>query len=325
MISVHRVEEPWSNPTLTYRSGAGCIDRFPCQERDRDTCPPARLPTLGFVHRGMAVVRLRGRDRHVDANQLLLLHGGPFPMRHLGPDRGPWATALTLSAEATRRLAPSLGVPEDRLRGVFSGRVLMQRPDLQKRAHLLAHAVRSGGPGCGTAVDRRLVDLFGDVADLVLADGVAEPFRQRSLKRVRAVLASRFDLSPTLAELAATAHCTRHHLCRLFKAETGLTMTEYRHRLRLDEAALGLSAGRDDLATLAMRLGYASHSHFTSRFRRHYGVTPSKLREQMRRMAAPAQPAAARDVRSGRGEEHANRGTVDHAAPEALRLRERAP
>ena len=47
--------------------------------------------------------------------------------------------------------------------------------------------------------------------------------------------------------------------------------------LRL-RAALERIADGEDVATLALALGFSSHSHFTSAFRRAFGVAPSQVR-----------------------------------------------
>ena len=57
-----------------------------------------------------------------------------------------------------------------------------------------------------------------------------------------------------------------------------MTLTSYRHALRL---RLGLDAVRDrtiPLTDVALDLGFCSHSHFTAVFHRHFGITPSQFR-----------------------------------------------
>ena len=81
-----------------------------------------------------------------------------------------------------------------------------------------------------------------------------------------------------LRVLARECELSPFHLCRLFRAHTGETMTRYRHSLRL---RLALDRLRDRAAKLtqhALDLGYSSHSHFTFVFRRCFGLTPSEFR-----------------------------------------------
>lgn len=86
----------------------------------------------------------------------------------------------------------------------------------------------------------------------------------------------------TLAELAAGSGASPFHLARLFRLATGLSLHEYRVELRLRSSLERLVETRDDLATLALDLGFASHSHFDVRFRRAFGSSPSAVRALLR-------------------------------------------
>lgn len=79
-------------------------------------------------------------------------------------------------------------------------------------------------------------------------------------------------------ELAAEVGVSPYHLHRRFRAATGWTAHAYRDHLRLREGLARVLDGEPDLSALAFDLGYASHSHFTTRFRRAFGATPSQVR-----------------------------------------------
>jgi AraC-like DNA-binding protein len=55
-------------------------------------------------------------------------------------------------------------------------------------------------------------------------------------------------------------------------------LVRYQRQLRI-RRALALLPHTDDLARLALDLGFASHSHFTAAFRAATGVTPSAYRK----------------------------------------------
>lgn len=95
---------------------------------------------------------------------------------------------------------------------------------------------------------------------------------------VKRLIASSLAGESRLLDLARAAGCSPYHLCRAFRIATGMTMTAYRHSLRM-RAALGrLRERRTDLTELALELGYSSHSHFTAMFRRTFGMPPSAWR-----------------------------------------------
>jgi AraC-like DNA-binding protein len=101
--------------------------------------------------------------------------------------------------------------------------------------------------------------------------------RQEIAETVKALIAARPAANPSLRSLAAAANCSPYRLCRLFRGETGYTITEFKHALRLRLALNALHHARD-LTEVALTLGYTSHSHFTFCFRRHFGITPSDYR-----------------------------------------------
>jgi AraC-like DNA-binding protein len=67
-------------------------------------------------------------------------------------------------------------------------------------------------------------------------------------------------------------------MCRTFRRETGTTLHQYRHQLRVRASLEPLRESREPLVELALRLGFSSHSHFASAFRREFGLAPSGLR-----------------------------------------------
>jgi AraC-like DNA-binding protein len=87
-----------------------------------------------------------------------------------------------------------------------------------------------------------------------------------------------------LREIARRVGCSPHHLSRVFHAETGMTVTRYRNRIRVFGALDAIEAGRQDLAGLAADLGFADHAHLTRTVRGECGHTPRALR---RLLAAP--------------------------------------
>ena len=81
----------------------------------------------------------------------------------------------------------------------------------------------------------------------------------------------------SLSSLARSTGTSPYHLCRIFREVTGLSLRAYRHEVRLRMGLARLEQA-GDLLQLALDLGYSSHAHFSDRFRRTFGVTPSRYR-----------------------------------------------
>ncbi len=80
----------------------------------------------------------------------------------------------------------------------------------------------------------------------------------------------------TLAELAGVVGLSPRYFTKLFRTAFGTTPHRYVTQQRLGEGARLLARGRQDLAEMALRLGFCSQSHFTAAFRQTYGVTPHR-------------------------------------------------
>lgn len=92
----------------------------------------------------------------------------------------------------------------------------------------------------------------------------------------------------TLPQLAANVGYTTYYLSRKFKAETGLSPSEYIRKKRLDRAAQMLRSGKEEIQAICTRLHFGSQSYFSDAFRREFGVTPT----QYRNAGAPPEPIA---------------------------------
>jgi AraC family transcriptional regulator len=92
------------------------------------------------------------------------------------------------------------------------------------------------------------------------------------------LLAARFDQPLSLSQIAREVGASAYHLCRIFRAETSLTLHQYLNQLRIRHGLGMVGESAMLLSRVAVDLGFAHHSHFTSSFRREFGVTPSQLR-----------------------------------------------
>lgn len=68
------------------------------------------------------------------------------------------------------------------------------------------------------------------------------------------------------------------HLNRIFKKETGMTLSEYISVKRIDRAKLLLLTTRMPVSEVAMSVGFQSFSYFSKIFKKRVGVEPSKFR-----------------------------------------------
>jgi AraC-like DNA-binding protein len=106
-------------------------------------------------------------------------------------------------------------------------------------------------------------------------------FQPRSLQYIHKHFQEALDL-PTLAVLEGF---NPTYYSEWFRKETGLTLTAYLQKLRLDEAKKLLHHTDLSLAQIAQQVGYQHHASLTRLFQQHEQITPSTYRRQSRKAA----------------------------------------
>lgn len=135
----------------------------------------------------------------------------------------------------------------------------------------------------GSVRDRLLcrATLLALLVELLLpTDPVPEPrpAAERLATSVRRLLdeaAARSGPVPPIVPLLRSLGKSYAHLCRLFRAEYGISPLRYIHAARMGRARLLLAEGRLGVAEIAYRLGYDDPGHFTRVFRKITGTTPT--------------------------------------------------
>ena len=79
-------------------------------------------------------------------------------------------------------------------------------------------------------------------------------------------------------ELAKALFISRTHLAAKFKKETGMTLTDFILREKVEEAKRLLRYSDKSLSLIADYLGFSSQSHFTKAFKKYTSKTPGEYR-----------------------------------------------
>jgi AraC-like DNA-binding protein len=230
---------------------------------------------LVFVRRG--VFRARVGRHLLLADPAVAYAGGPGVEQSIAHRVGADDTCTTVLLSAS--LMAGLATPDRKLGTSVpvTGQVAVAHRLLAARARqhadsfeLAERAVRLAGallappsPAPATAAARHPATRAG---------------RRRLAESARELLTAD-PAGPGLADLARCVGCSPHHLSRVFRQETGVTLTRYRNRIRVLGALEAIEAGEHDLAALAARLGFADHAHLTRTMRQECGRTPRDLRQ----------------------------------------------
>jgi AraC-like DNA-binding protein len=134
-------------------------------------------------------------------------------------------------------------------------------------------------------IEQCVVELMTGIVE---AAGVATPAsRGRAAKGHSPLIGAVKELIGTgreprsLTSIAAQLHISPAYLTDHFRRHEGISIARYQRRLRLSRALLELPH-TEDIAALALDLGFSSHAHFSTAFLATYGETPSTYRRRSR-------------------------------------------
>jgi len=96
--------------------------------------------------------------------------------------------------------------------------------------------------------------------------------------RAKAFVQANAEEAITLAQVAAHAHVSRFYFCKLFRKSTGLTLSNYIARVRLEKAKAMLSDPSMRISEIVFAAGFGSIQQFNSVFKQIVGVSPTAYR-----------------------------------------------
>jgi AraC-like DNA-binding protein len=275
-----RAPPPDEPPELAKRALAGgdefVLEAVECRCTATGWSPPeaATRYAIVFVRRGCFRRRLNGSESFIDPT--VLYFERPDDEQQIAhPAGGDSCTALYLSDALLATIwGGEPGLPDEPLPSDAT-------TDLRHR--LLVAGLAKGQAG---DVAEAVVELAADALERSAPARVGSGRPGTAQARRRVAVAAREALvdDPRICviELAQRVAVSPHHLSRVFKAETGETISRYRNRLRVRLALERLAEGEPCLARLAAELGFADQAHLTRAFTATIGVPPATYARQNR-------------------------------------------
>lgn len=195
-------------------------------------------------------------------------------------------TIFRLSERASQELAEFTARRPRAVRNTFAAaaRTIDGRTYLKHRAALAEARVTGPSSANALAVEEAALEFVrkavGDDAHEQSKPRSRE--RARIVARAREILSSDFSQPLSLDRIARDAECSPFHLSRLFRQATGVTLYRAVVRLRLREGLERLLDAPEQISSVALDTGFASHSHFTDAFRLEYHCSPRDARARLK-------------------------------------------
>jgi len=87
-----------------------------------------------------------------------------------------------------------------------------------------------------------------------------------------------------IEQLAKEVGLSRTHLFRKLKELTGISASEFIRNIRFKQASLLLKEKRMNISQIAYAVGFSNQTHFSTSFKKFYGVSPSEYIQQVEKI-----------------------------------------
>ena len=100
------------------------------------------------------------------------------------------------------------------------------------------------------------------------------------LKQLLEWVDQHLHLSLTLSDLAQQTALSEYHFAHMFKQSMKMPPHQYVMQRRLELAHRALELTHENLTNISTQYGFSSSSHFSHRFKKHFGYSPSQIRKK---------------------------------------------
>lgn len=244
-----------------------------CRHKSAEECPSSTY--LVFPYRGVYMRHLGSAEAVAEANQVLFFNQAESYRISHPVQGGDACLSIGVREDLLRELTPTSHL-YDNAAVMFRKQRFPLDPRAQVLVALLRHSLLNKSIELLEAETLTLTLVRRALGERTTKITRATYGRQKLVDRAKLILSSELSRRWTLTEIAAEVGVSPVYLTQAFAQVEGVPLYRYQLRLRLARA-LDLLGSYDDLSTLAVDLGFSSHSHFSAAFRQAYGRTPAQF------------------------------------------------
>lgn len=236
-----------------------------------------------YAYAGEGVFRSGGREHQVTAGTLFLARPGDVH-EIVSSESDPlgisfWAFTLIPVRDSAQPLLKAFGSQGAPVVSDAVGEV----PAVLEMLAAEAGEPKSGFDDMTSALTRAL--LVGTARAFVAHPALTPPPHvepggqaEQLVRTMRRYIQDNYDRPVSVRDIVAQVHISERHANRLFRQFTGTTIHAYLTRYRLEVASQRLLERELSIKEVARACGYPDVRHFTTAFRRRWGVTPGEVR-----------------------------------------------
>ena len=251
---------------------------------------PMRTPRIGYPRRQCELLAEGHAPFVADATRAVFFGEGTVYRRRAIDPLGSRATVINLRSDALPAILDEhrrLGAANDA--SAFRDVSAPLDPRLHEESVALANRLSSGVPFDAVAAEEATLHLVSrtlagshEAWRRSAAASKAGTGQLEMVAFVKQYIREHIAQKMSLTEIAALIDVSPFYLCRFFRATTGQTVYQYQLQVRLAATLEMLPAYKGNLAALAMDLGFSSHSHLATLFKRAFGYSPGSTRQTQR-------------------------------------------
>ncbi len=194
-----------------------------------------------------------------------------------------------------------LGYEGDKIRSIFDSirisRSLHLPPEILAKIKQIAIAQKKEIFGCEVMVKSVLFEIISYILEtkqyVEISDNVTHNQNHGisaidvSLKYVR----EHYRESITMDDLLRVTSYSKSHFIRLFKKYTGMNLTDYINKYRIEKSCLDLIYTSKNITEIAIENGFNTVQYFSKIFKTYMNCTPKKYQKEGRNIIIPSSMA----------------------------------
>ena len=189
--------------------------------------------------------------------------------------------AVSISDETLRVALDCTALPSAAIASTSSNRI---RAALQ-----LAEQCTTPSPAATSTMEALCWELLSTLSGVDLWPDTLRTSPPAWVSKARELLQDRCSDSLSLTEIAKKLEVHPVYFARAFRQVFRCTPGEYRMRCRLRDALAHMRDPRLPLSDIALSAGFFDQSHFSTAFRKHFGIAPHAYRIQLHGLATKQQ------------------------------------
>jgi AraC-like DNA-binding protein len=249
---------------------------------------PQRCPFVVFPRSSVRITRLGSRPQVYTPNTVSLHNIGDVYCREAVSSEGERCDWIAVSPPLLREIAALHGLAESDGDRIFAASIAPSSSEVYAAQRALFRGLRADPHMSLLEVEEFSIAIIDAVcqgaAEMAGVPAQRARGERRFAGRAPAIVDATLKLLATeyrsglgVDDISARVHCSPGYLSRLFRRSTGFTLHEYQQQLRLRASLEMLLDSTHGLSEVAMQLGFANHSHFTSAFRSRFAMTPTQF------------------------------------------------